>query len=527
MARRANPLIALAGAAAIIAVALVTLVPVATLWINSDRLLGRSAEFEVSAADIAALRFTLLQAFLSAAISVVLAVPVARAIFRRKFFGRELLISVLGAPFLLPVIVAVIGLLAVWGRSGWISAVLISAGYERISIYGLSGVLLAHVFFNLPLATRIILQAWSRIPAEHFRLAEQIGMSPSDQFRHLEWPMLRSVAPGAFLLIALICASSFAVVLALGGGPRATTLELAIFEAIRFDFDLGRAASLALVQFAIGVAFAVVVLAGNREIGFGGGIQLNFENWSKNRTWAIAIDAFAIGSLIAFVGLPLLAIFLEGVGKLPTLPPETWPALINSISIAMLSTAVSVFLGLALSVRIASLSRFPGRAVEIFSMLALSASPLVIGTGLFLLLQPFVSPFNLALPVTALVNSAMSMPLIVRILLPACRRTVEVYGPLVDSLGIRGWSAIRLVYWPSLRSPAGFSAGIAAALSMGDLGVVALFAPPEFATLPLVVYRLMGAYRTDQAEGAALLLVMASFALFFAFDRGGRLGHHA
>ena len=527
MARRTHPLTRLAGAAAIIAVALVTILPIAALWFNSDRLLGRSSEFEFTAADVAALRFTLLQAFLSASISVGLAIPVARAIYRRRFFGREILISVLGAPFLLPVIVAVIGLLAVWGRSGWISSLLISMGFERISIYGLSGVLLAHVFFNLPLATRIFLQAWSRIPPEHFRLAEQIGMSPRDFFRHLEWPMLRASAPGAFLLISLICASSFAVVLALGGGPRATTLELAIFEAIRYDFDLGRAATLALIQFALGGAIALAVFSGNREIGFGGSLKLEFQQWHAKSIWPLAADVFAIVSLIALLGLPLLAIFLEGVAQLPALPFESWSALKNSILISLLSTAVSIVLGLALSAKIVSLSRKSAKAVEIFSMLALSASPLVIGTGLFLLLQPFVNPFALALPVTALVNSAMSLPLAVRILLPALRRTVDVYGPLSESLGIRGWSAFRLVYWPSLRAPAGFSAGIAAALSMGDLGVVALFAPPEFATLPLIVYRLMGAYRTEQAAGAALLLVLASFALFFAFDRGGRLGRSA
>jgi len=69
----------------------------------------------------------------------------------------------------------------------------------------------------------------------------------------------------------------------------------------------------------------------------------------------------------------------------------------------------------------------------------------------------------------------------------------------------------------------GFSAGLTAALSMGDLGVIALFADPDRATLPLQVYRLMGAYRMDQAGAAALLLLILSLGLFWAFDRGGRV----
>jgi thiamine transport system permease protein len=57
---------------------------------------------------------------------------------------------------------------------------------------------------------------------------------------------------------------------------------------------------------------------------------------------------------------------------------------------------------------------------------------------------------------------------------------------------------------------------------MGDLGVVTLFARPDGATLPLQIYRLMGAYRMDQAMGAALLLLLLSLVLFYLFDKWGR-----
>jgi thiamine transport system permease protein len=51
---------------------------------------------------------------------------------------------------------------------------------------------------------------------------------------------------------------------------------------------------------------------------------------------------------------------------------------------------------------------------------------------------------------------------------------------------------------------------------------VALFTDPAQATLPLEMYRLMDAYRTDQAAAAALLLAALAFAMFWAFDRIGR-----
>jgi thiamine transport system permease protein len=55
-----------------------------------------------------------------------------------------------------------------------------------VSVYGLQGVVLAHVFLNLPLATRMILQGWQAIPAERIRLAQSLGFTPRETFRHLE-----------------------------------------------------------------------------------------------------------------------------------------------------------------------------------------------------------------------------------------------------------------------------------------------------------------------------------------------------
>jgi thiamine transport system permease protein len=75
---------------------------------------------------------------------------------------------------------------------------------------------------------------------------------------------------------------------------------------------------------------------------------------------------------------------------------------------------------------------------------------------------------------------------------------------------------------PRLAGPVGFAAGLAAALSMGDLGAIALFADPSRATLPLELQRLMAAYRMDDAAGAAVLLMLLTLGIFWLFDRGGR-----
>jgi thiamine transport system permease protein len=187
--------------------------------------------------------------------------------------------------------------------------------------------------------------------------------------------------------------------------------------------------------------------------------------------------------------------------------------------VALVSALLATVTALVLALDAARQSR---PLVEVSATLPLATSGLVLGTGLFLLVQPFVSPMRLALPVTVLVNTALTLPFLYRILLPGARAMQADYGRLADSLALSGWSRLRWLVLPRLARPLGFGGGIAAALSMGDLGVIALFAGEQQATLPLVVSQLAGAYRIEAAAAASLVLVTLSFALFWACDAGGR-----
>lgn len=460
-------------------------------------------------ADHDALWFTLWQAAVSAALSLALAVPVARALSRQRFPGRGLLIALLGAPFILPTIVAVLGLLAVFGGSGLVNQLGGALGLPRVDIYGYHGVILAHVFFNLPLATRLILQGWLAIPAERFRLATALDAPVG---RLLERPMLRRIAPGAFTVIFVICLTSFAVALTLGGGPRATTVELAIYQAFKFDFDLGKAASLALVQLALGIASALALLRLSPPDGFGAGLDRLQHRWDGQRSAARLADAFWIGCAALFLLTPLAMIVIAGLPGLIALPAEVWQAALRSLLVALGATALTLALALPLATK----------AGEVAGLLGMAVSSLVLGTGLFLLVQPLMRPAEAALPVTLMVNALMALPFVLRILRPELDAARAEFGNLAASLGITGPALWRIVLLPRLRRPLGFAAGLTAALSMGDLGVIALFADGGNATLPLQLYRLMGAYRMEAAQGAALLLLMLSLGLFWLFDKGGR-----
>jgi thiamine transport system permease protein len=516
MASRARPLSVThwTGAASVALVLLCVLVPLGAVMARADwpPALGPG--------DLAAIRFTLWQAALSALFSVALAIPVARALARRSFRGRGALVTLMGAPFLLPVIVAVLGLLAVFGRAGWLNDALAGIGLGRVDIYGLQGVVLAHVFLNLPLAVRLILQGWQVIPAERMRLATSLGFSARDMRCHFERPLLCAVLPGAGLLIFLICTTSFAVALILGGGPRATTVELAIYQAFRFDFDLGRAALLGLIQVAICVTAGALAFGAIRRQEVGAGLDRPALPWPGDSAWARLFDKAAIIAAALFLLLPMLAVALKGLPALPSLPPQVWAAALRSILLALASTALAVALALPIALLTARLAR-PG-LVEMLAFLTIAVSPLVIGTGLFIVIRSIANPVALALPITGLVNALVALPFILRALVPAAIMAEATQGRLADALGMRGLARLRHAILPRLARPLGFGAGLAAAFSMGDLGVIVLFSMPGQGTLPLEMYRLMGAYRTDDAQGAALLLMALTLGLFWAFDRGGR-----
>jgi len=465
-------------------------------------------------ADWAALRFTLTQAAVSALFSVVLAIPVARALARRRFWGRDALIALMGAPFILPVIVAILGLLAVFGGRGLINQALAPLGVPRLDIYGFHGVILAHVFFNLPLAVRLLLQGWLAIPAERFRLAASLN---APVWRVLEWPMLKQLVPGAFAVIFVICLGSFAVALTLGGGPRSTTLELAIYQAFRFDFDLGKAATLAVVQLCLGLVAGGIALRFAAKDGMGAGLDRRVARWDGHSIAARLGDVIWIVLAASFLLVPLLAVAVAGAPGLGDMPSLVWSAAGRSLILALGATLLTLALALPLL----------SRAGEAAALLGISVSGLVLGTGAFLLLQPIIRPADVALPVTMIVNALMALPFVLRILRPGLDSARQDFGHLGAALGLTGWHLWRVVYLPRLRRPLGFAAGLTAALSMGDLGVIMLFADGESSTLPLQIYRLMGSYQMEAARGAAVLLLGLSLGLFWLFDKGGRSGAEA
>jgi thiamine transport system permease protein len=88
------------------------------------------------------------------------------------------------------------------------------------------------------------------------------------------------------------------------------------------------------------------------------------------------------------------------------------------------------------------------------------------------------------------------------------------------------WRQFIDVEWPLIAPEAGVVGALAFCFSLGDLGVIALFGTEDFATLPLLLVRALGAYRSNDAAVIAALMLLLTIAAFVLLPRlFSRLAH--
>lgn len=478
--------------------------------------------------------FSWWQASLSTLISLSAALLVARALARRQsFLGRWFLLRCFSVALVVPSIIAVFGIILLHGKYGYVNQLLLWFGGQPHSyVYGLVGILLAHVFFNLPLATRVLLQRLEAINAETWRLSSQLGMTSADLWRHIEWPHIKGVLPQLAALVFTLCFTSFAIVMTLGGGPKATTIEVAIFQAIRFDFDIAKAVYLSLLQ----IGFCGFILWVGLRLGRPIDVFASFEISAKNLRpdlkplVGIISDSMVLALATLIVLMPLFAVIIAGINEAwfeVLFDLRLWSAFSNSLWVALSSAFLSLLMasGLLLAqrhwrVRHAS----SALAVEWMGSVILVVPPLVLATGLFIGLSPHVNVFAINLYIVVLVNALMGLPYILRVLSVAYLKVDKDYSRLCSSLGVQGWHRLRQVEWPLLRKPIALALALVAAMSAGDLGVVALFGSPDIQTLPLLMYQRLGSYQSDAAGVTAVVLLGLCLAIFVILERivGGK-----
>lgn len=471
-------------------------------------------------------RFTFWQAFLSVLLSLIPAVPLALALYRRRFIGRSSFLRLCAMTLVLPVLVAVFGLLTIYGQQGWLARLCgwLSIDYQ-FSIYGLQGILLAHVFFNLPLATRLVLQSLNNIAVEQRQLAAQLGMNKWQLFRFVELPAIwRQLLPtGA--LIFMLCFASFATVLSLGGGPRATTIELAIYQALRYDFDLQRAVLLALIQLVCCLSIMLISQRLSSSFPVGNTYGQAWRDPQDNR-WLRLFDGLIIAGAMLLLLPPIAAIMVDGLnGSLISVLTHAtvWQAIATSLQIALTAGLLCLLLSMMLlwssrELRLRRQIRY-GEWLELSGMTILAMPAIVLATGFFLLLINTIGLPSSPMLLIIIINALMAIPYCLKVLSEPMLDLAERYNPLSQSLGIVGWNRLRWVELAALKRPLAQALAFACVLSLGDFSIIALFGSQDFMTLPFYLYQQLGSYRSDNGAVAALLLLLVCFILFTLIER--------
>jgi thiamine transport system permease protein len=474
------------------------------------------------------LAFSVIQAILSTVLSLVLGIGLALALARRRFPGRDLVLAILGTTMVMPTMVAVFAVFAVYGRSGWLADLLAFLGWEGgFSVFGYPGILIAHVFLNGPFVARITLDGLNQVPAEHWRLATAFGFTPFQIFRHLDWPVLRAELPGIAGLIFLMCFKSFAIVLALGGGPSRSTLEVAIFEALKIDLDFGRVAWLALIQLAICLSMTALLHWAFTRPPVGHTIRSLVHRPDAKNDGLKVLDTVVLAVSALFIA-PLAFSVLTGIrNMLDVIDVDLLQAFATSLAIAAAAAILACILALALASaarRRRIVLRSPRMAAfyDFLPDTLLAVPPFALTAGLFLMIQRFGDPSTAGLILLPLINGLAAVPFAYRYVAPHLLTTEERYGRVAASLGITGWSKLTIMDWPALKRPLAAGFALAMALSFGDFGIIALFGGTELVTLPYLLYERLGAYRLDEA--AAIGLVIVLFAVLLA-HASGRLSH--
>ncbi|WP_428195491.1 thiamine/thiamine pyrophosphate ABC transporter permease ThiP [Aliivibrio kagoshimensis] len=471
--------------------------------------------------------FSFYQSFLSTLLSVGLAIPVSHALSRRTFPGKALLLKLFATTLVLPVLVGVFGLLSIYGNSGLLSQLL--AVFEQklpFSIYGLNGILLAHVFFNLPFATRLLLQSLDSIPAEQHKLAAHLGINHWNKFKLVEWPMLRQQLPHVAGLVFMLCFTSFATVMALGGGPKSTTIELAIYQAIKFDFDLQAGALLALWQMLLCGLLAMAIQRISRPVPIASGSRGHVQRLYGDSKLAKYWDISWIVLVVLLVIPPLMSVVAYGVNERffdVVSSSNFWSAIKSSLLVATFAATLSLIAGLFILIasrvwRLAGMN-FRSDKLELIGTIILVTPGLVISTGIFLLLRDVTDVFRLAIVIVIAVNALMALPYVIKTLAQPMLHIAQQYDTLCASLGILGFHRFCLIEWRALKAPIIHAFAISFVLSMGDISAISLFGSQDFNTLPLYLFQLLGSYQMDAAAVVSLFLLLFSVGVFVVLER--------
>jgi molybdate transport system permease protein len=217
---------------------------------------SRAADVLASDASQTALRLSVVVASAAAVLSLVVGFPLAWALARSSFPGRRVVRGLVILPLVMPPVVGGVGLLAAFGRRGFLGAPLYDVFGVQLTFTTMAAVLAA-TFVSFPLAVLAIEAGLRTLDTRLEDAAATLGGSRWYVLRRVTLPILApQIAAGAVLCWARALGEFGATITFAGNSQgRTQTLPLAVFERLQTDPEGAIALSLLLVA----VSLAVIV----------------------------------------------------------------------------------------------------------------------------------------------------------------------------------------------------------------------------------------------------------------------------
>ena len=452
------------------------------------------------------LAWSFLQATLTCVLALGLGLPVAWVLARFEFAGRAFVLHALMLPFVVPTLVAAMGVLALVGPQGVITAWggPDLQGSPWLLIYG-------NLFFNLCLVVRAATEALAQVSASRVAAARTLGATPWRVFWRIEWPAIAPWLMSALCLVFLYCFSGFGLALVLGGQEYAT-VEVEIYTLVAHELQLAQAGSLALWMLVMTGVVALAYAAIERRLATPSRADAVQRCRPRGlHQWAGVWGALAV--LLLVCGAPLLAIVWRvaaaGGGAWGVLLDDaTLAALWNSLRFTALAVALATGLGLA-----HALAARQSLLLRTLVFLPFVVSPVMVAFGLLLLYPQWTASFGLLVCAYAL----LAYPFVAKSLAGALDSMPAHLAQAARTLGATPWHVFWRITLPLLRPALRRGMAFAAATAVGEFAVTLFLSRPEWATLTTLVYEHLGRPGTVNRDAAVVLSCLLMGLALLAF----------
>ncbi len=441
---------------------------------------------------------TLWMALLGTCVSLLVGLPGAYALYCCRFPGQRALRALISVPFVLPTVVVGVAFRSLLAPQGWL-------GFLNLDGTP-TAVIAAMVFFNYSLVVRNVGSFWAQIDGRRAQVAACLGARPLRVFTSITFPTLLPAIASAASLVFLYCATSFGIVLILGGS-KLTTVESEIYM-----LTTQYASVLSIVQLVV-IAVSLIVAEAARRRGTRAVTLRSSQLGHRVRrgdVWTLALSA---GVVLVLVVLPLAALVWRSLHRrgrftfehylkladssfTPALRVSPLQALGHSLLVALVAMMIALSVGVCVVLLV---TRHPrsraGRValslVEGAFMLPLGVSAVTVGFGFLITMNRPPLDLRSSWILVPCAQAVVALPLVVRLIAPPLRAINPRLREAAASLGASDARILATIDGPVLLRSLGIAAGFAAATSLGEFGATSFLAKGDSVTLPVVIYRLI------------------------------------